>query len=371
MHSVTKMKTNTSSTILLIALCWCILLVSCRGDEVVYPTLGTQVTEEERSGGLYILCEGNMGSNKARLDYMNLATGTYYANWYGGQNPTQMKELGDVGNDIQSYGNRLYAVINCSHKVEVMDQQAHHIGKIDIPNCRYMAFYKDKMYVSAYVGSVANPELLGAVYEIDTASMRITREVQVGHQPDELCIIGDKLYVCNSGGYLMNRYDSTISVIDLNTMTETEQIPVGLNPTRLKADASGRLWVGCQGNYMQIPPQVVVVNETKVEKRFSIPCANMCIHGEKVYVLDAIHKRIVTIDLQSYAEAVLPISLSAYENPYGLFVTDGGVYATDAKNYVSSGELYCYNHDGGERWHCATGDIPGHLCFVAGEYSQW
>ena len=62
-----------------------------------------------------------MGSNKARLDYMNLATGTYYANWYGSQNPTQMKELGDVGNDIQQYGGKLYAVINCSHKVEVMD----------------------------------------------------------------------------------------------------------------------------------------------------------------------------------------------------------------------------------------------------------
>ena len=69
------------------------------------------------------------------------------------------------------------------------------------------------MYVSAYVGSVANPELLGSVYEVDTATLQITREVKVGHQPDELCIIDDKLYVCNSGGYLMSQYDSTISVI--------------------------------------------------------------------------------------------------------------------------------------------------------------
>ena len=56
---------------------------SCRHDDVIYPTIGTPVTEEVREGGLYVLCEGNMGSNKARLDYINLETGTYYSNWYG------------------------------------------------------------------------------------------------------------------------------------------------------------------------------------------------------------------------------------------------------------------------------------------------
>ena len=170
---------------------------SCRHDDVIYPTIGTPVTEEVREGGLYVLCEGNMGSNKARLDYINLETGTYYSNWYGSQNPTQLKELGDVGNDIQAYGGRLYAVINCSHKVEVMDRQARHIGQVNLPNCRYLAFQGDKMYVSAYVGSVADADLLGSVYEVDTATLQITREVKVGHQPDELCIIDDKLYVCN------------------------------------------------------------------------------------------------------------------------------------------------------------------------------
>ena len=90
-----------------------ILFTSCRGDEIIYPTLGDKVTNEVRSGGLYLLCEGNMGSNKARLDYINLHTGDYYSNWYGGQNPHQMKELGDVGNDLLQYGHRLYAVINC------------------------------------------------------------------------------------------------------------------------------------------------------------------------------------------------------------------------------------------------------------------
>ena len=340
------------------------LLTSCRKDEVVYPTIGTHVTDEVREGGLYVLCEGNMGSNKARLDYMNLHSGDYYANWYGEQNPTQLKELGDVGNDIQQYGSRLYAVINCSHKVEVMDMQARHIGQIDIPNCRYMAFKGDKLYVSAYVGSIADPDLLGSVYEIDTASLQITREVKVGHQPDELCVRGDKLYVCNSGGYLTNRYDSTVSVIDISTFEEIEKIHVGLNPTRIRVDERGYLWVCCQGNYNDIQPEVVVIDGPHIQT----PCANISIQGATAYILDNTSKRLRAFSTIDYTEQSQPIDISSYENPYGLLATNEALYITDAKNYVSSGVLHCYDYAGIEHWSTYTGDIPGHLCRVTAEY---
>ena len=346
--------------------CW---LCSCRTDEVIYPTIGTHVTDEVREGGLYVLCEGNMGSNKARLDYMNLATGEYYANWYGAQNPQQIKELGDVGNDIQAYGGKLYAVINCSHKLEIMDLKARHIAQIDIPNCRYVTFKDDKAYVSAYVGSVADADMLGSVYEIDTLTLEITREVKVGHQPDELCVVDDKLYVCNSGGYLTNRYDSTVSVIDLNSFTEIDQIVVGLNPTRIRVDKQKRLWICCQGNYKDIKPQVVVYDRTNVIKRISTPCANISIYGETAYIIDNEAKTVKTISVENYVLSPFTFHLSpSYENPYGLLATEDAIYVTDAKNYVSSGVLHCYSYDGKERWTAKTGDIPGHLCRVKGEY---
>ncbi|MBR6017797.1 MAG: YncE family protein [Paludibacteraceae bacterium] len=336
----------------------------------MYPTIGTHVTDLVGEGGLYVLCEGNMGSNKARLDYMNLYTGDYYANWYGAQNPTQLKELGDVGNDLQQYGGRLYAVINCSHKVEVMDRQAKHIGQIDIPNCRYMAFRGDKLYVSAYVGSVASPELLGSVFEVDTATLEITREVKVGHQPDELCILGERLYVVNSGGYLTNRYDSTVSVVDLATFKELRRIPVGLNPTRLRADEEGKLWVCCQGNYSTVAPQVVVLRDEQVVHRIPMPCANISICGSTVAILDAEQKALHTFRTTDYSPVGI-LDLTEYEHPYGLLLTDNMIFLTDAKNYVSSGILHCYGITGKEAWHAKTGDIPGHLCRVAEEYELY
>ena len=356
-----------SRQILISVLCilYSVLLTSCRKDEVIYPTIPTDVTDEVQHGGLYVLCEGNMGSNKARLDYMNLETGTYYSNWYGAQNPKQVKELGDVGNDIAVYGNKLYAVINCSHKVEIMDLQARRIGQVDIPNCRYLAFHGDKAYVSAYVGSLADPDLLGSVFEIDTATLQITREVKVGHQPDELCVVDDKLYVVNSGGYLTNRYDSTVSVIDLATFTEIKKLPVGLNPTRVRVDEQKHLWICCQGNYKDIQPQVVVHDLNNVIKRIPTPCANISIYGETAYVIDNETKTVKTISTENYSLSPFTFHLSpSFENPYGLLATKDALYITDAKNYVSSGVLHCYSYDGQERWQALTGDIPGHLCRV-------
>jgi hypothetical protein len=37
---------------------------------------------------------------------------------------------------------------------------------------------------------------------------------------------------------------------------------------------------------------------------------------------------------------------------------------TDAKNYVSSGVLHCYNRYGRQLWSVRTGDIPAHMCFL-------
>ena len=98
-------------------------LVSCRTDDyIVYmedEDIGIK-TEPTDVLGMYVLNEGNMGSNKCTLDYLDLSgeTAHYLRNIYAERNPSEVKELGDVGNDIQIYGSQLWMVINCSNKVE-------------------------------------------------------------------------------------------------------------------------------------------------------------------------------------------------------------------------------------------------------------
>lgn len=111
-------------SVLSIIICFVLLSTSCREDERIIPSTPNQVTPGVSGTsvkGFFLLNEGNMGSNKATLDYFDYETGIYHKNIYAERNPGVVQELGDVGNDIQIYGNKLYAIINCSHFVEVMN----------------------------------------------------------------------------------------------------------------------------------------------------------------------------------------------------------------------------------------------------------
>lgn len=365
---------------------------ACREIELVVPTEyellpGVPIDPDARPAGMYLLNEANMGSNKSSIDYVDFRNAYYVRNIYAERNPEVVKELGDVGNDIQIYGNKLYAVINCSHKVEVMDvRTCKRIGQVDIPNCRYIRFAKGKAYVSAYVGPVAiDPNAqLGAVYEVDTASLAVTRKVTVGYQPDELEVLGEYLYVTNSGGYRAPDYDSTVSVVEIYGMKQIQKIPVGINLHRIRKDCYGKLWVTSRGDYNTIPSRLYVLDrkdknskEMVVKDTLDIPCSEMYIQGDSLYFYSVewnkqTERNTVTygiIDVRTDQLVTDHFITDGTEQdiviPYGICVhpTTGDVYVTDAKNYVSSGVLHCYDRHGKKKWSVRTGDIPAHMAF--------
>lgn len=383
---------KTVRKILFLPLLCLAVLFACREIELVVPTEyellpGVPIDPDARPAGMYLLNEANMGSNKSSIDYVDFRNAYYVRNIYAERNPEVVKELGDVGNDIQIYGNKLYAVINCSHKVEVMDvRTCKRIGQVDIPNCRYIRFAKGKAYVSAYVGPVAiDPNAqLGAVYEVDTASLAVTRKVTVGYQPDELEVLGEYLYVANSGGYRAPDYDSTVSVVEIYGMKQIQKIPVGINLHRIRKDRYGKLWVTSRGDYNTIPSRFYVLDrkdknskEMVVKDTLDIPCSEMYIQGDSLYFYSVewnkqTERNTVTygiIDVRTGQLVTDHFITDGTEQdiviPYGICVhpTTGDIYVTDAKNYVSSGVLHCYDRHGKKKWSVRTGDIPAHMAF--------
>ena len=372
-------------------------LTSCRGDEIVVPSEYEVLPISPRSEsdlaanepiGMYLLNEGNMGSNKASIDYVDFCNGYYIRNIYGERNPNVIKELGDVGNDIQVYGNRLYAVINCSHKVEVMDlRTCKRIGQVDIPNCRYIRFKGDKAYVTSYVGPVSiDPNAqLGAIFEVDTASLKVTRKVTVGYQPDELEIIGEYIYTANSGGYRAPNYDNTVSVVEIYGFKQVQKLPVCTNPHRLRQDHLGQLWVTSRGDYQDVPSALVCIAKSslftadmRVADTLDISVSEMVMVGDSMYFYGVnwnnqteennINYGIINVRTRELltkhfitdgTEKNIKIPYGIQVNPY-----NGDIYVTDAKNYVSSGQLHCYSREGKRKWSVRTGDIPDHMCFV-------
>ena len=364
---------------------------SCRDDELVVPTEYEIIGDERpasRIRGLYLVNEGNMGSNKCTLDFYDYMTGLYSRNLYSERNPNVIKELGDVGNDIGIYGSKLYVVVNCSHKVEVLDARSGlRLGQIDIPNCRYVRFHRGHAYVSSYVGPVLiDPSApKGAVFEVDTASLAVTRKVSVGYQPEEMEIVNDYMYVANSGGYRVPDYDNTVSVIQMIDFKQVQQIPVGINLHRLKKDKYDKLWVSSRGNYQDVPSRLFVMerkpgyNQMVVTDTLNIACSNMALKGDSLFFYATEWNNFTASNTISYGIIDVRTKQVISDNfiadgtekeitiPYGIAVhpESGDIFVTDAKNYVSSGTLYCFTPDGKKKWSVRTGDIPAHITFLS------
>jgi len=363
---------------------------SCREDELVVPTeydIGGDEAPGSSVLGFYLVNEGNMGSNKCTLDYYDYMTGLYARNFYAERNPSVIKELGDVGNDIGIYGSKLYVVVHCSHKAEVMDAHSGiRIGQIDIPNCRYVRFHRGKAYVSSYVGPVMiDPNApKGAVYEVDTTSLAVTRKVTVGYQPEEMEIVDDYMYVANSGGYRAPAYDNTVSVIEMIDFKQVQQIPVGINLHRLKKDRYGKLWVTSRGDYQSRPSRLYVLekkrgyNRMLVTDTLDIACSNMAFHGDSLFYYATEWNNFTQSNTITYGIVDIQTKQRISDNfitdgtekditiPYGIAIhpETGDIFVTDAKNYVSSGTLYCFDSRGRRKWSVRTGDIPAHIAFL-------
>ena len=360
-----------------------IFLTGCREDIVVYPPENISVGDTLKGDvlGFYLLNEGNMGSNKATLDYYDFSTAIYTRNIYSYMNPSVPLSLGDVGNDLQIYGNRMYAVINVSNKVEVMTaDSAIRIGQIDIPNCRYICFDGRYGYVTSYAGPVQVSKehaQIGYVARFDTATLEITDTCYVGYQPDGMAVANGKLYVANSGGYMVPDYEHTLSVIDLSTFREEKRIDVAINLQYVKKDPYGFLWVSSRGDYYDEHSRIYCVDpgSDMVINDIDMPVSNFTIAGDSLYffgeafnwetlenemtygIIDVKTREVVT-------ENFIADSLSL-QKPYGIAVhpETRDIYITDAKDYVTPGQLYCLSKEGKLKWEVRTGDIPGHVAF--------
>lgn len=386
----------------------CVLLIifislnGCR-DDVEMVLSETELFGQGRqvSGfkGFYLLNEGNMGSNKATLDYYSFETGEYTRNIYAETNPTVPKEMGDVGNDIAIYGSKLYAVINCSGKVEVMDYKtAKRITKIDIPNCRFVKFLGRYAYVTSYAGPVVidpNYEQIGFVAKIDTTTLKEVDRCYVGFQPDELEIVEGRIYVANSGGYMgasnTTGYERTVSVIDIRTFKEEKRIDVAYNLERIKADSRGNLWVSSRGDYKGLPARLYFIDKQQQRVTDTIPIAatNYWIDDDMLYVYGTEWSHITKewtityslVDTRTHEiiskNIITDGTDQKIEKPYGIMVDPEtkDIYITDAGNYVTPGLLYCFDKkgklktyidkDGKEQKSIVrTGNIPGHFALL-------
>lgn len=354
------------------------------GEPSDYEVVDAAVDAAAEPSGIYLVNQGNQGSNKARLDFLNFHNGFYIRDVFTEYNPEVVKGLGDTGNDVQVYKGKVFVVVNGSHKVEIMDAYSmKRLAQVDIPNCRFIAFDGNHAYVTSYVAK--DKEALktqkGALYRIDLDTYKVTGQVNVGYQPEQLVIRDGKAYVANSGGYVAG-YDDTVSVVDLKSMKVDYDIKVAVNLELMLVDADGVIWVSSRGNYSDVSSTLnyLVKKADKYELGGSVnvPVSSMALAGDKIYVIGSTY----TPPSWALTTTYNIVNVKTRELESGSFITDGtesgittaftvtvnpgngDIYVTDAKDYVSSGTLHCYTGSGKHKWSVRTGDIPGRIAFL-------
>ncbi|MBO4475907.1 MAG: hypothetical protein J5737_04215 [Bacteroidales bacterium] len=334
---------------------------------------------------LFVLNEGQMGSNNASLDMLRLSDASYITGVFKKMNPEEAAGLGDVGNDIAVIGDELWIAVNNSGIVDVLSAKDEtEIAPIQVPMPRSLAYDNKYVYVSSWNGAVAvygsdwsvdssqskNPT--GAVYRIDRRTKKVEGSVEVGYQPEGLAVYNGKLYVANSGG-ISNflpptyAYDKTVSVIDTKTFKVEKSIDVEINLQKVYSDGKGNIYVTSFGNYYSVHSGLWQIKADGSVAKVSDYATYTAIKGDTVYCIGNENEfdylalpEWKTWKCKAGAAASWTINLDGV-NPYGLAaLSDDSFVIADAVDYFNPGNVSLFV-DGAKKWTVGAGICPGHF----------
>ena len=321
------------------------------------------------ANGLFILNEGLFQQNNSTLSYYNFKDGTFTENIFLNVNH---RGLGDVGNDLQRYGSKLYIVVNNSNIVEVVDAKTVQSLKtinLNGKQPRYITFLDNKAYISCFDGDVVR---------IDTAALEVEATVHTGPNPDGICTCNGKIYVSNSGGLSAPNYGNTVSVIDPASFTVTKDITVAINPTRIKSYNNRYVYVVSNGDYGTVPYtfQKIDCQTDEVVKTYNLEVLNFEIHQNLAYIytynfntMTSAWISVLDLETDEIVKEQFISDGTQLKTPYGIKVNplNGDVYITDAGTFTTNGDIYCFDKNGKKKFSFEGGLNPSAMVIDFGE----
>lgn len=327
---------------------------------------------------LLILCEGLWGMDNSCISYLD--HGELTNKWFQKQNPK--RRLGDTGNDIIQVNDTLIAIsVNWSNIIQYIYPDGRAIAATeDIPNNRKLATDGDYLYCTSYANN-------GYVAKVDVRTKQIVDTCHVGYEPEGIAYYRGRLFVANTGGYSFQEghsYESTVSVIDAQTMKELKRIDTGcINLYGNMSQCGQFLCINSAGDYYDVSPKSVVLNmESEEFQVFDFPATYNCTFGNKFYTIGSGYSYVTgeykyyvhTIDLPSlqvedgfseYA-AAQPV-IQKMQAPYGIYISpySGHLYVSDARSYATNGYVYEFDRQGNQlNKYYLDGLNPGHFLAI-------
>ncbi|MFN5355770.1 MAG: YncE family protein [Bacteroidota bacterium] len=147
---------------------------------------------------------------------------------------------GDVLQSMRIHNGRAYLCVNNSQKIEVVSMaDFKRLGTISgIAGPRYFLGLNDSL-------GVVSDWVSNQVYLIHLNSFAPIDSLACGTGPDQMALVNNLLFVCNSGGF---GEDSSITIINTNSFSVQATIQTPVNPASIKTTTNGDLLVLCKGS---------------------------------------------------------------------------------------------------------------------------
>lgn len=334
---------------------------------------------------LIVLNEGTWQADNGRVTYFE--DGAVVSNqWFRDVNGSK---LGDTPNDIIRVNDNLIAIaVNWSNIVQFIRPDGRAVAATeDVPNNRKLATDGRYVYVSSYGHECAvdgrDVEFTkGFVAKIDVATFKVVAACEVGYEPEGIAFYDGHLFVANTGGYAFQEshdYETTVSVIDAETMTVTRTVDTGQINLYGKMSQSGRyLCINSPGDYYEVPAATIILDceavlngnsdeacFTKLDYAATYNCVAAdgtfyAIGSRYSYITSEYTFNYITIDPEAVMESAgydgvtgaLPgtvlADIKGMSMPYGIYVNpySGYIYASDASSFADAGALYQWLPEG-------------------------
>jgi uncharacterized protein YebE (UPF0316 family) len=322
------------------------------------------------SNGAFILNEGNYQRSNASVSFLNFNSDSVTNNIFYKSNN---RPLGDVLQSMVIYKEKAYLVLNNSNKIEVVNvddfKQTGTLENLSQP--RYLTFYNNKGYLTQW-GTVTS--IAGNVAVFDAPTLTIDTIIPLGNGPEGIVVLNNKIWIANGGGLGI---DSTITVIDPATNCIIKNIVVGYNPQNFTIDNENQLWVLCYGvsdwtnsnndkssQLVRINPNdysIVLRIEIGKNSHPSILCSNKAksiLYYGGGFNLSGIWKmnvKATSVESKPFIDGLF----------YGFSVNpeNDEIYAFDAKDYATAGDLIRYSSSGSKIKSYTVGMIPKSAVF--------
>jgi len=304
--------------------------------------------------GAFISNEGTFGLANASVSFHDFG-GDSIRN--GIFTEVNHRPLGQLLQSMYLANGQVYMVLNLSDTIVIANSDTFkETGVITgLSSPRYMTSYNGKGYITQWGEN-------GSVKVVDLATRAIIKTIAVGTGPEQIAYANGRILVCNGGGYTV---DSTVSVIDPQTDNVVQQINVGHNPKGLVTDRNNNVWVLCYGYIkydsafnviLETPSKLVKLTAQSLQKSAEFILSNT-MHPQyigiskdkfKVYYGGGFgFSGIYAMDINATEPPVLPlIDGTKYFYGFGVFATNGQIFALDAGDYVTPGMLYRYDDQG-------------------------